>query len=435
MIRPNIVYLHTHDTGRMISPYGHAVPTPRLQRFAEQAVLFRQAFSAAPTCSPSRAALLTGQASHSAGMLGLAHMGWGLRDYRQHLVHPLHDAGYTSAMVGVQHVAPGPDEGEVIGYHEHLRTPGPRADDISAAAVEYLSRAHDRPFFLSVGFVETHTLPTDGSTFGYPPLDDRFVAPPPTLPDTPEVRADVASFHASAAVMDAAMGRVLDALDTNGLAENTIVIVTTDHGVALPGMKATLTDLGTGVMLLLRGPGLPSGTVCDALVSQIDVVPTLCELADVPTPGWVQGRSMLPAVLDDVEVNDAVFSELTYHVAYEPARSVRTRRWRYTRRFTERSRPVLPNTDDSPSKDVWVAAGWRDRTVATEELFDVVLDPAERRNLAVDPDHAAVLAELRSTLEDWMVRTDDPLLAGAVEEPAGFPYVDVDATSPEEVRR
>lgn len=433
MNRPHIVYLHTHDTGRMVSPYGHAVPTPRLQQLAEESVLFRQAFSAAPTCSPSRAGLLTGQAPHSAGMLGLAHMGWGLKDYRQHLVHPLHEAGYRSAMVGVQHVAPGPDEGDRIGYHEHLRAPGPRAHDVADAAVDFLGRTHEQPFFLSVGFVETHTLPTDGATFGYPARDDRYVAPPPTLPDTPQVRADVASFHAAADAFDTALGRVLDALDAHGLRESTIVLVTTDHGVALPGMKATLTDLGTGVMMLLRGPGLPRGSVCDALVSQIDVVPTLCELIGIDVPAWVQGRSLLPVVRDGVEVNEAVFAEMTYHVAYEPARSVRTRRWRYTRRFGERRLPVLPNTDDSPSKDVWVEAGWRDRAVADEELFDLVLDPGERRNLAGDPALHDVLSQLRALLEDWMRRTEDPILSGPIAQPAGFPYVDADRTSPEEV--
>lgn len=89
--RPNIVYVHTHDTGRWVSPYGHAVPTPHIQALAEDGVVFRQAFSAAPTCSPSRAALLTGQAPHSASMPGLAHRGFALHDERQHLLRVEHE--------------------------------------------------------------------------------------------------------------------------------------------------------------------------------------------------------------------------------------------------------------------------------------------------------------------------------------------------------
>ena len=106
MPRPNILYIHSHDTGRYISPYGHAVPTPNLQNLAEAGVLFRRAYCAAPTCSPSRAALLTGQSPHSAGMLGLANRGFQLGDFRQHIIHTLKGAGYTSALAGIQHVNP-----------------------------------------------------------------------------------------------------------------------------------------------------------------------------------------------------------------------------------------------------------------------------------------------------------------------------------------
>src|SRR5690349_7085347 len=113
MIRPNILYLHSHDTGRYIQPYGHAVATPNLQRLAEEGVLFAQAFSAAPTCSPSRAALLTGQSPHASGMLGLAHRGFALNDYRQYILHTLRPHGYYGALFGVQHVARDPS---VIGY-------------------------------------------------------------------------------------------------------------------------------------------------------------------------------------------------------------------------------------------------------------------------------------------------------------------------------
>lgn len=426
---PNIVYLHTHDTGRMVSPYGQAAPTPRLQRFAEEGVVFRNAFSAAPTCSPSRAALLTGQAPHSAGMLGLAHRGFALKDYSQHLVHVLEQHGYTTAMVGVQHVAPGPDEGTVIGYSEQLEAPGSRAEAIVPAATEYLRRDHEEPFFLSVGFMETHTLPGE-STFGYPPEDGRYVVPPSTMPDNATTRSDMASFYAAARVMDAGMGEILDVLEEQGLADRTLVVITTDHGVALPGMKGTLSDLGTGVMLMMRGPGgFRGGWVSDALVSQIDLFPTLCEVVGADVPPWVQGRSFLPVLDGETEVNDVVFSEVTYHAAYEPKRAVRGHRWKYVKRFTDRHRPVLPNVDDSPSKAFWLAAGWQAEHVDTEELYDLVFDPSEGRNLAGDPGHVDVLDDLRERLYAWMRSTGDPLLKGPVTAPEGARHVDVDALS------
>ena len=106
MPKPNILYIHSHDTGRYLQPYGHAIPTPNLQRLAEQGVLFRRAYCAAPTCSPSRAALLTGQSPHNAGMLGLANRHFILGDFSQHIIHTLRSGRlHHSALSGIQHLA------------------------------------------------------------------------------------------------------------------------------------------------------------------------------------------------------------------------------------------------------------------------------------------------------------------------------------------
>lgn len=254
--RPNIVYFHTHDTGRMIDPYGFAMGTPNLAGFARTGTLFRNAFSAAPTCSPSRAALLTGQCPHSSGMLGLAHRGFSLTDPSQHIATTLGEVGYTSAMVGIQHLVNGPDEAQTLGYDELLTTDDRRANAVAAAASDYIHRRHREPFFLSIGLFETHIFPShDEYLFGYPPVNEGYVPRPQTLPDTPETRRDIAAFVSAVREVDTALGTCLEALERAGVAENTIVIVTTDHGAPLPGMKCTLTDFGTGVMLLIRGPG------------------------------------------------------------------------------------------------------------------------------------------------------------------------------------
>ncbi len=422
MPRPNILYIHSHDTGRYVQPYGQAIPTPHLQRLAEEGVLFRRAFSAAPTCSPSRAALLTGQAPHSGGMLGLAHRGFALDDYGQHLVHTLRGVGYTSTLIGIQHVARDP---AVIGYDRVVDLPHNRAAAVAPAAVAFLRDAPAQPFFLSVGFFETHRK--------FPPSGDpRYCLPPPTLPDTPATRADMAAFKVSAHALDTGIGAVLAALDATGLAGNTLVICTTDHGLAFPGMKCTLTDRGIGVMLILRGPGgFTGGRVCDALVSQIDLFPTLCDLAAIALPPWLQGRSLLPLIRDErEEVNDAIFAEVTYHAAYEPQRAIRTARWKYIRRFGAHDRPVLPNCDDSPSKDLWLAHDWRGHAVPQEALYDLVFDPQEVANRATDPALSAVLAELRGRLARWMAATDDPLRHGPVAAPPGAWTNDPDALSP-----
>ncbi len=142
--RPNIVYMHSHDAGRYVQPYGYSTPTPNIQRLADQGILFRKAFCAAPTCSASRACLLTGQYGHTNGMLGLAHRGWSLNDYTHHIVHTLRDRGYHSALIGEQHISKKPD---VIGYDEVVRIDTNHADQIAPAAEEFLSRQGEEPFF------------------------------------------------------------------------------------------------------------------------------------------------------------------------------------------------------------------------------------------------------------------------------------------------
>jgi len=429
MNKPNILYIHSHDTGRYIQPYGHAVATPNLQRLADQGVLFRQAFCANPTCSASRACLLTGQYAHVNGMVGLAHRGFRLNDYSRHIVHTLRPAGYTSALAGVQHVAadtPKRPAWEIIGYDRRLG-PHPTAHEDAAA---FLDGSPEEPFFLSVGFFETHRE--------FPPADEapnpNRVSPPAPLPDTPETRQDMARYHAAAQILDEKIGVVLDALDRNALAESTLVVCTTDHGIAFPRMKCTLTDSGIGVMLILRGPGgFAGGKTCDAMVTHMDLLPTICEVAGIDAPAWLQGRSLAPLIRGEVdELHEAIFAEVNYHAAYEPKRCVRTRRYKYIRRYDGRDRPVLPNIDDGLSKSVWLAAGAADRAVRPEALYDLLLDPNETDNLIGQPAAADALADMRRRLDTWMAATDDPLLAGPVPAPPTARVNDPDGLSPRE---
>lgn len=416
MPQPNILYMHSHDTGRYVAPYGYAVPTPRIQRLAEEGVLFRRMFNAAPTCSPSRAAMLTGMWPHSCGMLGLVNKGLRMPDYRIHVVSTLKQAGYTTALTGIQHVARYSQE---IGYNRLLDEGDHPPIDYDGSltrdtAVKFLNDAPDQPFFLSVGFHDTHRP--------YPEVaeeDGNYLMPPAPLPDTPETRRDWAAHVASAKRLDTNMGAVLDALEANGLADNTLIICATDHGVAFPDMKCTLTDHGMGVMFIMRGPGgFTGGKVVDAMLSHVDVFPTLCEVLEIDPPEWLQGTSFMPILRGETEeVRDELFAEVTFHAGYEPKRCVRTQRWKYIRRFDGRTRRVFRNTDDGGAKSLWIDNGWMDIPIEEESLYDLMFDPQERRNLAGDPAHGETLAELRGRLQRWMEDTDDPILKGPVPVP------------------
>jgi N-sulfoglucosamine sulfohydrolase len=414
MNRPNIIYLHSHDTGRQLQPYGQQIPTPNIQRLADQGLLFRQAFCAAPTCSGSRASLLTGQWPHVNGMTGLAHRGWELIDYRRHIVHPLRAAGYWSALIGEQHISVDPG---VLGYDHVVDMGTNRAHSIAPAAMQLLRSRPPEPFFLSIGFFETHREFFEPSSV----RDALYGAPPAHLPDTAETRADMAAFKASARSLDQGVGAVLQALDEQGYADDTLVMLTTDHGLPFPGAKGTLTDRGLGVTLIIRGPnGFHGGHVSDALVSHVDLYPTLLELAGAGLPAGSNGHSLLPLVRkEQKEIREDLFAELTYHAAYDPQRAIRTHRHKLIRHFGDRLEPVLPNVDDSPSKDLLIRAGWGRHPRPRVELYDLVLDPGEMRNLADDAAQADVLAKLDDRLHLWMRETADPLLQGPIPPPPG----------------
>jgi N-sulfoglucosamine sulfohydrolase len=424
---PNILYLHSHDTGRYVQPYGQPVPTPNIQHLADQGVLFRRAFCATPTCSTSRACLLTGQYGHNNGMLGLAHRGWSLNDYREHIVHTLRQAGYFSVLIGEQHIAKRP---EIIGFDRVEKIATTHVESVAPVTRRIIAEGLPQPFFLSVGFFETHRDWLDPPSL----RDALYSLPPANLPDTAETRHDMASYRASARSLDQGVGSVLEALDAHGLTENTLIMFTTDHGLAFPGAKATLFDRGLGVMLIMRGPGgFHGGRVNDALVSHLDIYPTLCELAGIDPPEFVQGFSLLPLVRGELgALREDLYAEMTWHAAYEPQRAVRTERWKYIRRFGHRERPVLANCDDSPSKELLLRHGWAEHKVPFEHLYDLVFDPGEANNLAGDPAHGDVQEDLRERLDRWMAATSDPLLHGDPVPPHGAEINDPDQISASE---
>ncbi|MFP4027345.1 MAG: sulfatase [Candidatus Brocadiia bacterium] len=437
MTTPNIVYAHCHDAGRHIQPYGYPVPTPNLQKLAEEGVVFRRAFSMGPTCSPSRAALLTGQSPHGCGMFGVTNRnlgGFALNDYQQHLVHTLRRAGYKSTLCGFQHVA---DRAEQIGYDRILDLPDEardRARTVAPRASEFLSSGPEEPFFLSVGTSEPHRIMggNDPAWFSPDPenTDGRYARPPAILPDTPETRRDMADYIRAAGEYDYSVGTVMRALEENDLADRTLLIATTDHGIDFPGMKCNLTDHGLGVLLICRGPGeFTGGQVLDGLVSHVDVFPTLCEMSGIERPDWVEGVSLLPMVRGETQfVREEIHGEINYHGVYEPQRCVRTERWKYIRRFDEILPPhsaeggawprtsalerPLPNTGPAVSRDVMTEYGMAGHFPAREQLYDLVMDPMERVNRADDSDCERPLAAMQARLERWMRQTNDPLLEG-----------------------
>jgi N-sulfoglucosamine sulfohydrolase len=428
--RPNIVLIHTHDTGRYLGVYGAPVPTPNLSRMAREGVLFRQAFCASPGCSASRASLMTSLMPHSNGTVGLCHRGFKLNDPKRHLSHLLRNAGYRTQLIGFQHEVEKASL-NLLGYDDIVDDERIQRHSVTRAkaAVDWLGKAPKQPFFLNVGFVETHRpfSPVEA------PEDERYVNPLPWLPDDPQVRKDLAELNTDVRHVDDGVGLILKALEKHKLEGNTIVIYTTDHGVPFPRAKATLFDAGIGVALIMRGPGgFEGGQVIDALVSQIDILPSLFDVAKIEPPRDIQGVSLVPLVKGArTAVREEIFGEITYHAAYDPARCVRTLRHKYIRFYEKYPRMVLPNVDDSYSKtlltDGHLPLGARPK----EMLFDLLADPQEYENVADWSEHARAKKDLESRLNSWMKKTQDPILKGPVPLPPGGRTTPIDAYSPD----
>ena len=351
-----------------------------------------------------------------------------LKDPHTHINFTLKNQGYHSALSGIQHEtsATNKDFYKVIGYDEYLGNP----NEAHLKASEWLDKAPVSPFFLSVGFTETHReFPQHKND-----INADHLIPPQPLPDVSEVREDMARFMESVRILDEKIGIILAALRRNGLEDNTLVICTTDHGIAFPTMKCNLYDAGTGIFMIMRGPGgFTGGKTINSMVSVIDIFPTICELLKIEKPSWLDGTSVMPLIKEEKQkIRDNIFSQVNYHASYEPMRSVRTERYKYIRRFSDKKTPVLPNCDDGFSKTYWLDNGWKDLQLPAEELFDLVFDPNERNNLAGNPLKQEVLENMRGKLDQIMKNSGDPLQNGYIVAPPDAVLNDPDDISPKD---
>ena len=417
---PNILLVISHDIGNRLGCSGcRDVRSPHLDAIAAAGARCARAYCTHPQCSPARASLTTGRHPHANGVMGLTHRdyGWDLHHDEVHLAAWLHDHGYRTTGIGSIHETQRP---EAFGFERVLRRGpdvGPLADSHVDAAIADLHAARDdgRPWYCQLALFEGHRLPgsADGP-FGPMPSDpvaDAVV--PPFLQDTPEAREEIAAQNGAIRFMDRELGRLFAELEAQGMAEDTIVVFAADHGIPFPRAKTMCYDPGIEIALLLRGPGVAPGGVIDDLVSGVDLMPTLLDLAGLPHPPRMQGISFAPQARGERGTpRGAVFVEQTWHNYADPVRGIRTHRhkllvngmpcaavYNATQQWAPRTRPVFPADPKSGMRDL-------------VELFDLEADPVETRNLADDPAHAALRDELLARLAEHAQQTDDPLLHG-----------------------
>ncbi len=427
--RPNILFIHCHDLGQHLHCYGvETVRTPNLDALAGEGVRFRQSFCTAPQCSPSRASLFTGRYPHSTGVLGLTHadFAWDLYPDEKHLGQYLKEAGYETAGIGIIHETRGGPKRCGLDYYKRPAR-ATQATDEAVAYLEGRDTSSDRPFYLQVGFIEPHRLSTgkdaDQGFLGTELEADATLGTqiPGYLRDTEGTRTELAELQGSLHHVDTQVGRILDALQASGLADDTLVIFTTDHGIAMPRAKCSVYDPGIQVSLIIRWPnrdGWHGGRVIEPMIQNIDVVPTLLDVLGLQPAPSLHGYSFAP-LLDgrDYTERDTLFAEITYHDYYDPRRCVRTKTHKLIANFSSAPSFMDPSQSWRPRSDTVVPPNHALDYHKVLELFDLEADPWEQVNLAESPEHATVRDALLGKLMTHLRETDDPILQGAVTSP------------------
>jgi arylsulfatase A-like enzyme len=430
--RPNVVLiiaddLAWDDTGTYGNP---RVGTPSIDRLAREGMKFTHAFVTISSCSPSRASMITGRYPHSTDAEQLH---WPLPASQITFVETLRAAGYWTGASGKWHMGAAiknrfdvvDDPGEA-GFQTDPKTGRMLAADDSGASgwlPLMRQRPMDRPFFLWLAALDPHRDYAENSV----PRPHRpgDVIVPPHLPDTPEVRRELALYYDEIARLDANVGAVMGELEKQGVLDDTLILFISDNGRPFPGAKTTMYDAGIRTPLLARWPRrVGRGLVADGLVSSVDLAPTILQLAAVPIPSTVQGRSVAPMLANpSARVRDEVFAEKNWHDYEDRVRAVRTERFKYIRNdYADLAGTPSADAGRSPTMAaIRRLHGVRELTPLqarifleprpAEELYDLIADPQEVTNLATDPRHAATLADLRGRLEAWGRDTGDVLPA------------------------
>ncbi|MBN1491979.1 MAG: sulfatase [Phycisphaerae bacterium] len=454
--RPNILLCISDDQSWLhAGAYGNkTVRTPHFDRVARQGVLFTHAFCAAPSCTPSRSALLTGQDIWRLERGGVLY-GTLPATFK---VYPrmLEDSGYTVGFTGKgwapgNYKAGGRTCDPTGNEYARRRNPEPPARSISPCDyagnfADFLeNRTPGKPFCFWYGAFEPHRPyePGVGARTDKAP-DDVIV--PEFLPNVPEIRKDLLDYYFEIEWFDRHLGQMITLLEEAGELENTIIAVTSDNGMPFPRAKSTLYDHGVRMPLAICwGRQVKPGRVVDDLVSLTDLAPTFLEAAGLPVPAEMTGRSLLSVLRSDKAgqvdpTRDHIFTALERHAwcrpegATYPMRALRTTGWLYIRNYEPHRWPagdpdfisshmgLYGEIDNGPAK-TYMIEHKDDPAVArlfqlgfgrrpAEELYDAAKDPCQLHNLAADPAAAEVKRRLRDQLEQHLRQTGDPRAEG-----------------------
>ncbi len=435
--RPNVVLVIADDLAwDDCGAFGNSqVKTPNIDKLARGGMRFDRAFVTASSCSPSRASLITGRYPHNTDAEELH---WPLPPKQVTFVEKLKATGYWTAAAGKWHLGNAVKgrfdlvrEANPAGFQlgtgkdDKARMTAQGSNDAQSGCDQWVpvlrERPRGRPFFLWLAALDPHR-DYEGGIIARPHRPEDVVVPP-SLPDVPEVRKDLALYYDEIGRLDQHVGEVLAELDRQGEAGNTLILFLSDNGRPFPRCKTTLYDSGIKTPLIARWPGrVEPGSRSGSLVSTIDIAPTILKLAGIEPSPTFQGKDLSPLLNDPkTKVRDLIFAERNWHDYTSHGRAARSEGYKYIRN-DDQDKPLTPPADAVRSPTYVAMRRLRDLGKLTpsqrscfvsprpaEELYDMGADPDETVNLAGDPEHAKVLADMRRAMAEWTRETEDAM--------------------------
>lgn len=446
--RPNILFCLADDWGwPHAGVYGdEVVETPAFDRLAREGVLFERAYISSPSCTPSRNAALTGQQFYRLGQGANLHSS--LDPKHPNFMFLLRDAGYE---IGHWRKAWGPGRFQALGYQEHPCGPNLSFDKFLK------QRDQAKPFCFWFGTSDPHRGYKKGSGKDAG-MDLSKIRVPDFYPDVPEIRSDIADYYYEVQRWNQDVSKAMEELEELGELENTIVVMSGDHGMPFPRCKGNLYDWGSRVPLAIRwGKQVEGGRRVKDFASLTDLAPTFLEAAGVEVPEAMTGRSLLPSLTSTKEGDvdpkrDFVVYGRERHVPAQkipslagyPARAIRTDRWLLILNLEPNRWPagvpenathpmnVHADCDNGPTKSFLIQhkqdseyAKFYDLCFGKRpavELYDCVADPDQVNNLASDSQHAETIKRLREQLISYLKETEDPRFTAAPVKFDEYPY-------------
>ena len=437
--RPNILFILSDDhSAQFLASYGDPnLKTPNLDKLAKDGIQFNKAFTTAPQCVPSRASIMTGRSQIEIGQSRFtAPLSADIKAYPEYL----RESGYYTGIAGRTFHLDGIKRDKVTEaiYDKYqLETFKNRVDYLRIATkleethsqyIEFLNQVpKDKPFFLQLAFSDPHRV---FDALEYEP-DPTKLKVPAAFPDTKLLREDLAAYYGEIQRFDASVGKILEELTKRGLDKNTLVIFIGDNGGALIRGKGTLHKLGIHVPLIARYPGvIKPGQVSNALVSGIDIAPTILNAAGVAIPKEITGKTLLPAFQGKVyEGHEYVYAARSAHGGGLPTSTDHFDLGRTV--FNNKYKLIynalwqLPYTPvDFKAQPFWIDLQQKHTDGRLEEkwdkllfsptrplfeLYDLEADPEEFNNLSGKQEYLAIEDNLKAKLQEWMILNKDYL--------------------------